>query len=186
MKTKHILTALATASLIVGGQALAQGRGGGHGGGNAGGQGMGRGGGGVDVGTRGGIGTGLDRARVNTDITTGTRVGRDFGISTRTDARANSQGPANANPRARARASENSVLATDRVVPDLSALETGLLVRDSTGADIGTVVRINRSNDGTIRNVLVRGGNGRTFPLAPNSLTISGDIVTATDFTLDD
>jgi hypothetical protein len=168
MQGRHLLTALATASLIVGAQALAQGRGGGHGGGH------GQGGVGVGVGstTRGNVGAGIDRNRMNTDV----------GVRTRTDARVDARGPERANARARARANDRSVLATGRVSPDLSLLRTGLMVRDSTGASLGTIARINRSGDGTIRNVLVRNRNGRsrTIPVAPNSLSIDGDIVTTT------
>ena len=172
MKTNYILTTLATASLVVGGQALAQGRGGGHG------QGHGVGGVGVGLGTstRGGIGVGVDRDRINADV----------GIRTRTDARLQSRGPERANPRARARANSNSVLATGRTAVDLSSLTPGLVVRDSAGARIGTVARINRASDGRIVNVLVRDTSGRTIPLAPNSLTISGGVVTTTNFTVDD
>ena len=181
MQGKHILTALATASLIVGGQALAQGRGGGHGGGQGGGHGGGHGQGGVGVGvgssTHGNFGTGIDRTHMDMDV----------GVRTRTDARLDSRGPENADPRARARANDNSVLATGRVSPDLSLLRTGLVVRDSTGASLGTIARINRAGDGSVRNVLVRDSEGRTrtIPVAPNSLTIDGDIVTTTLLDLD-
>ena len=186
MNSRHILMALATAGLMVGGQALAQGRGGGHGGGHgAGGVGMGAGGtvrGGLD---RMGPNTDIMRGRMDTrnDITTGTRVGRDFGVRSRTDARVDSQGPANASARARARANDNSVLATGRVTSDLSLLRDGLVVRDSTGAELGTIARINRTGDGRIVNVLVRDedGRSRTIPVAPNSLSISSDIVTVLD-----
>jgi hypothetical protein len=186
MKSRHILAALATASLIAGGSALAQGRGGGHG------QGHGAGGLGVNVGgsAQGGVRAGADPIRVNTGVNTGvdvrqqtgTRVGRDFGVRTRTDARVNSQGPANANPRARARANGNSVLATGRTGADLSALRTGLTVRNTAGATLGTIVRINRANDGRIVNVLVRAQDGRrrTLPVAPNTISVSGDVVTTT------
>ena len=153
MRTKHILTALAATSLIVGGQALAQGRGGGHG--------HGAGHAGAGAGTHGGPGHGVDR---------------------RTDARTNSQGPAHANDRARVRANDNSVLATGRTSTDLSLLRRGLVVRNSTGTTLGTISRINRASDGRIVNVLVRDpdGRSRTIPVAPNSLTINGDIVTTT------
>ena len=187
MKTKHILTALATASLIVGGQALAQGRGGGHGGGH--------GAGGVSVGgsAQGRLGGGLDRTRVNTDVgvraQTGTRVGRDFRIQTRTQARARSQGRAHASDRGIERSNENSVLHdADVIAPDLSALATGLTVRNSNGVTIGTVDRIVRSNDGRIRSVLVSGADGqrRTIQLRPGTLSVSGDIVTTTDVRVND
>ena len=173
MKTNLILTTLATASLIVGGQALAQGRGGGHGGGHGqAGARVGLPGVGLGTSTRGGIGVGVGRDRVNADV----------GVRTRTDARLRSQGPAHANPRARARANHHSVLADGRVASDLSLLRTGLVVRNGAGVRLGTVTRINRANDGRIVNVLVRDTRGRTMPLAPNSLSVSGDIVTTTMF----
>jgi len=178
MKTKPILAALATASLIVGGQALAQGRGGGGGHGH-GGTGVGAG-----VGSHGGIGTGGARVGTGVDVrgNAHTGTGRDFGIRTRTDARARSQGPAHANDRARARANENSVLATGRTSTDLSLLRSGLTVRDSSGLTLGTIARVNRTEDGRIVNVLVRDRDGRrrTIPVAPNTLSINGDVVTTT------
>jgi hypothetical protein len=78
--TKHILIALAGVSLLAGGQAVAQGRGGGHG--NA----------GMGAAMRGGP----DRI--------------DMGIDTRLDARANSQGRFHASDRAMLRSNRNSAL----------------------------------------------------------------------------
>ena len=169
MNSRHILTALATASLVAGGSALAQGRGGGHGGGH--GQGHG-----VGVGV--GVGVGHDRIRVDSDIRR-----NDVGVNTRDDARLNSRGPDNANVRARARANDNSVLARGRVSTDLTLLRTGLVVRNSAGTNLGTIRRINRTRDGRIVNVLVRDplGRSRTIPVAPNSLRISGGLVTVID-----
>jgi hypothetical protein len=156
MKRTYLLTALATAALVVGGPALAQGRGGGHGGGH-------------------GVGVGATAH--------GGLLGRDFGVQTRTDARLNSQGPAHANARARARANQNSVLATGRTTTDLSLLRNGLVVQNSAGTRLGTIARINRTGDGRIVNVLVRDrttGRMRTIPVAPNTLSINGDLVTTT------
>ena len=181
MKRTHLLTALATAALVAGGPALAQGRGGGHGGG------MGGGLAGTAHGGLGGTlgGHGLGNTRVNTDLDARghSGVGRDFGVRTRTDARLNSQGPAHANARARARANQNSVLATGRTTTDLSLLRNGLVVQNSAGTRLGTIARINRTGDGRVVNVLVRDrttGRMRTIPVAPNTLTINGDLVTTT------
>lgn len=166
MRTRHILLALAGASVIAGGQALAQGRGGGHGGGHGMGAGVGARGG-IDVG-RGGIDLGgraigrIDRD----DIRTVTRVGFDR----RTDARINSQGSANASARARARANPNSAIHDPDALIDLTDLATGQVVLNADGEVIGTIVRINRSSDGRISNVLVR-GDGRTIPIFPNTIT---------------
>ena len=169
MQARQILAALATTSLILGGQALAQGRGGGHG----------KGGVGVSVGSsnRANVGVGSDRRGIDTRV----------GVRTRTDARVNSRGPDRANARAMARADGRSVLTSGRASADLSLLRTGLTVRDSTGAALGTIARINRSSDGVIRNLLVRDrdGRSRTIPVAPNSVSIAGDVVTTTLLDLD-
>lgn len=64
---------------------------------------------------------------------------------------------------------------------DLSALEVGLTVRTAAGVEIGTIRRINRSSDGTIRSVIVsRAGRPGNLRLAPETLTISDGIVTTT------
>ena len=97
--TRHILMALAGISLVAGGQALAQGRGGGHGGGHGVGGGL-------------GLGAGLQRGgpdRVN------------VGIDARTEARANSQGRFHASERARLRANRNSALFVDDDDIDIDA-----------------------------------------------------------------
>jgi hypothetical protein len=169
MKSKSILLALASASLIVGGQAIAQGRGGGHGGGagaHAGG----------NAGAHGGGLGGSMHGSMDMD------AGRGRGVDVRTDARLNSRGPEHASDRAIERANENSVLSgTTRTRADLSALRTGLTVRNSTGTELGTIRRINRSADGSVRSVLVSSATGnRTIPVRPGTLSISGDVVTTT------
>lgn len=100
------------------------------------------------------------------------------GVETRTRARANSQGAVNANPRARARANSNSALHANVVTP-LAGVSTGMSVVGSNGMALGTVTRVNRAADGTIRNVLVRTADGarRTISLAPGSLTLNGDVL---------
>ena len=153
------MLALATASLIAGGQAIAQGRGGGQGGGHGGGQGMGQG-----VGNPG-MGQGVGRIDTRIDADVGQR-----GIEARTEARANARAPERASDRAIERANENSVLAgTERPpVADLSGLREGLTVRSSAGAEIGTIRRVNRSSDGSVRSVLVASADGqRTIPVRP-------------------
>jgi hypothetical protein len=158
MDSKTLLIALAGAGLIVGGQALAQGRGGGHGGGMSGG-----------ASAHGSMGS------------MGGQMGR--GIDVRTDARVNSQGPAHASDRAIERADENSVLHGTVRPPraDLSSLRAGLTVRNSAGTTLGTIRRVNRSADGSVRSVLVASADGpRTIPVRPGTLSISGDVVTTT------
>jgi hypothetical protein len=155
MYSKTLLIALAGAGLIVGGQALAQGRGGGHGGGMGGG--------------------------ASAHGSMGSQMGR--GIDVRTDARVNSQGPAHASDRAIERANENSVLNGTVRPPaaNLAALRAGLTVRNSAGTRLGTIRRVNRSADGSVRSVLIASADGhRTIPVRPGSLSISGDVVTTT------
>ncbi len=158
--TRRIMTAaLAGAALFVAGPLIAA-PGGGHGGGQGGGH-----GGGVGVGAGAGIGMG----------------NRGIGLDTRTDARINSRGPAHASDRALERANENSVLAGTVRTRTLADLSTGMTVRDTNGVTIGTVTRVLRSGDGTVRNVLVRASGGtRVIPLAPSTLSVSGGAVTTT------
>ena len=196
MNSRHLLTALATAALITGGQALAQGRGGGQGGGNAGGHGGGNAGG-MGGGNAGGMG------RVDTGTMTGdvdvrgradmdTRAGQDRGgtnhdilgrlrggSSARSNRRANSQGPAHASDTGIENSNENSVLHDETAAaPDLTGLRDGLVVNDSSGTRIGTVSRIVTADNGRIVNVFVTDANGRQIRLAPGSLSLSGDVVT--------
>jgi hypothetical protein len=160
MNRNYLLTALATASLMVGGQALAQGRGGGHG----------QGGVGIGAQTRGGVG-----------VRVGTPRGNRVGVETRTRARVNSQGPVHANIRARTRANENSVLRADLLPPNLVGLRTGLTVRNRAGARIGTISRIVTSDDGRVRTVLVTGADGRhRIRLSPSTIIVDGDVATTT------
>ncbi|MFN3726112.1 MAG: hypothetical protein ACK4SZ_07375 [Allosphingosinicella sp.] len=109
------------------------------------------------------------------------RARNTTGVETRTRARANSQGAANANPRALERANANSALRTTTVTP-LTGLSAGMSVVGSNGMPLGTVTRVNRAADGTIRNVLVRTTDGarRTISLAPGSLTLNGDVLVTT------
>ena len=173
MKRKIILTALATASLIVGGPGIAQGRGGGQGAGQGGGHG-GSHGAGHGPGAGPGVGHGND----------GGALGANHGRDVREEARDNSQGPANANDRAREQANENSVLADGTTAtPDLSALREGLTVVDSDGNSLGTIRRVSRSNDGTVRNVLVTSTDGRrrVIRVAPGTVRLNGDMVVTTE-----
>lgn len=176
MKSRTFLLALASASLIAGGQAIAQGRGGGHGGGHGGGMGMGQDGG-HGMGQRGG-----PELRGQGRMDVGIDRGRQRGVETRTRARVNARAPDRASDRAIERANENSVLSgTERPRPDLSSLRTGLTVRNSAGVELGTIRRVNRSSDGTVRSVLIASAEGeRTIPVRPGTLSISGDVVTTT------
>lgn len=158
MIRKILGAAIASTAIALAGPALAEPGGGGHGGGGA----------PVSIPSGGPSQTGID-------------------------ARVNSQGPANASPTGIEHSSPNSVLhdtttttTTTRVRGQgvmssaLPGLSKGLTVRNSAGTDIGTVSRIVTDANGTIRAVLVTSSTGRTFRLAPSTLTISGGVVTTT------
>jgi sporulation protein YlmC with PRC-barrel domain len=169
MPRKPILTALASAAILCGGQALAQ-HGGGPGGGGGGGHGGGPGGGagGMGMGNAGGPG-GMGNAGGMND---------DFGASMRDMGRANSQGPANASATGIAHANENSVLAgttgTNTVTSGaLAGVTTGMPVY-SNGTQVGTVQQIRMAGNGSVALVLVKGANGGLFPVPANKLSLSG------------
>lgn len=97
----------------------------------------------------------------------------------------NSQGLAHASANGIAHASPNSVLARGSVSStSLPGLTTGLTVQNSTGTTVGTVSRVITGTDGSIRAVVVTSASGRTYTLAPNTLNISGSVVTTTSTTL--
>ncbi len=103
------------------------------------------------------------------------------GITQRNEARVNREGPENASPTGVANANQHAGLSSTTAGADLSGLTTGLTVKDSSGATVGTVRKIEKSKDGTVRNVLVDAANGnRTVRLAPDSLSLSGGVVTTT------
>jgi hypothetical protein len=80
-----------------------------------------------------------------------------------------------------ARANANSVLARGAVqATALPGLTTGLMVKDNAGATIGTVNQVVMGTDGSIRAVIVTRTDGSTVRLMPNTLTISGGVVTST------
>jgi len=64
----------------------------------------------------------------------------------------------------------------------LADLRTGLTVKNAAGTTLGTVSRIERSADGTVRAVLVATDSGarKVLRLAPDSLSVSGGVVTTT------
>jgi len=96
-----------------------------------------------------------------------------------------SQGPANASPTGISHANENSVLARGSVSgTSLTGLTTGLTVQNSSGTSIGTVSQVITGSDGSIRAVVVTGTDGKTYRLAPSTLSISGNIVTTTSTTI--
>lgn len=93
----------------------------------------------------------------------------------------NSKGPTHASPTGIAHANQNSVLARGSVqASTLPGLTTGLTVNNSSGTSIGTVSQIVTGTDGSIRLVIVTNDSGQTFRLAPDTLSISGGVVTTT------
>lgn len=102
-------------------------------------------------------------------------------VTTPTTRATNSQGLTNASPNAIARANSNSVLARAAVPASaLPGLTTGLTVNNSSGVTLGTVSQVVTGTDGSIRLVIVTSPTGQTIRLAPNTLSISGGIVTTT------
>jgi hypothetical protein len=101
--------------------------------------------------------------------------------STNSQATTHRQGPANASPTGIAHASSDSVLARGAVASStLPGLTTGLVVRNSGGTQVGTVTRVITGPNNTVRAVVVTSTSGKTYTLAPSSLSISGNIVTTT------
>lgn len=201
MLSKSILCALASAAMIPA-AAFAQhgggpGGGGGHGGGppagvgggmgnGAMGSGMGNGAIGGGMGNAGGIGGGM-----------GGGLG-SVGVTTRDQARMNSQGPANASATGIAHANSNSVLSgagstsvstssLNRMFPGttttttvtsgtFAGLTTGMTLM-SNGTAVGTVQQIRTSGSGSVAVVIVRGTNGGLFAVPANKLSLSGGVL---------
>jgi len=186
MRRKLILTALASAAILCGGQALAQhggGPGGGGGGGHGGGPGAAGGMGGMGgIGNAGGFGPGGPAGMGNAGGMNG-----DFGASMRDQGRLNSQGPAHASATGIANANANSVLAgttaSNRVTSGaLSGVTTGMPVY-SNGTLVGTVQQIRMAGNGSVALVLVKGSNGGIFPVPANKLSFaSGTLSTSARF----
>ena len=107
--------------------------------------------------------------------------GNMMGITTRDSARLNSQGPMHASPTGIAHANQNSVLAGASVVAGpLTGLSVGSTIFDVNGMPVGTVERIVPSSNRFVSNVLVRGTDGRIYPLSPISLSLNGSLWTTT------
>lgn len=105
----------------------------------------------------------------------------DAAASANAQAAENSQGVMNANTRAVGQANANSALAAGAVAASaLPGLTTGLNVKTSAGASLGTVSQVVTGADGSIRLVIVAGADGKTYRLLPNQLSIDGGVVTTT------
>ena len=113
----------------------------------------------------------LNRPMSTTDVTG----------SANTQATTNSQGPAHASTTGIAHANEHSVLASGAVAATaLPGLTTGLVVNNSGGTQVGTVTKVITGPNNTIRAVVVTSTSGKTYTLAPSTLSISGSVVTTT------
>jgi hypothetical protein len=108
-------------------------------------------------------------------------VNANANTSTSTTNAVKSQGLQHASPTGIANASPNSVLARAGVQASaLPGLTTGLTVQNSSGTSLGTVSQVITGKDGSIRAVVVTDTSGKTMTLAPNTLNISGGVVTTT------
>ena len=59
----------------------------------------------------------------------------------------------------------------------LPGLTTGLAVKTSTGALIGTVSQVVTASDGSLQMVMVTGVDGRSYSLLPSQLSIENGVV---------
>jgi hypothetical protein len=109
----------------------------------------------------------------------GINGGTSVGVASRTQARANSQGPVHASATGIAHANQNSVLAGASSATPLTGVTAGMSVMQN-GAQVGTVQRVLTNGQGTIVRVLVQGSNGRIYSLSPTQLSLSGSTLTAT------
>jgi hypothetical protein len=96
-------------------------------------------------------------------------------MATSSQRRLNSQGPLHASATGIAHANSHSVLA-GATTSTLTGVSVGMPLF-SNGVQVGTVTRVVTAN-GVITRVLVQGTNGRTYALAPSTLTASGGTVT--------
>ena len=167
MFVKTFSAAGLAAAIVVAGPAFAQAHGG-HGGGPP-----------ATAGGSNGHGPGMNMPSMSTDTTTQTTTGTNYNPNS--PAAQNSQGPANASPTGISHANQNSVLARGAVSGStLPGLTSGLTVQNSSGTSVGTVSQVITGSDGSIRAVVVTGTDGKTYRLAPSSLSISGGVVTTT------
>ena len=173
MHRKLIFSALASAAILCGGQALAAGGPGGGGGGPGGG---GHGGGMGDHG--GGMGN------MGGSSAHGDDFGAGMGAMNRDDGRLNSQGPDHASATGIANANANSVLAgttaTNRVTNGALAGVTDGMAVFFNGMQVGTVQQIRLAGNGSVALVLVKASNGAIFPVPANKLTLANGTLSTT------
>lgn len=118
-----------------------------------------------------------ERANANSAITSTTS---GSSTSRADDARANRQGPSHASDQGVAHADAHAGLGAATTGGSLANLGVGMTVKDASGTVLGKVSHVQRSDDGTVRTVLVAAEHHRTLRLAPDTLTLNGDIATTT------
>lgn len=119
--------------------------------------------------------TGIDHGGVNSGLGATTTTNPATGVS---------QGPMHASTTGIANANTRSVLAGGAVAGTaLPGLTTGLAVQTSTGTTLGKVSKVVTDTKGNIRLVVVTSATGKTYRLAPSTLSISGGVVTTTSAT---
>lgn len=185
MRGKLILYAFATAALIPSAALAQHGGGGGPPAGVGGGMGHATGLGGT-MGNAGGMGNGGVGGGMG--ISAGSMGGaggiNDIGVTTRDQARMNSQGPAHASSTGIEHANQNSVLAgtnstTTVTSGALAGLTTGATLY-SNGTAVGTVQQIRTTGKGSVAVVVVKGTNGGLYAVPANKLSFSGGTLSTT------
>ena len=106
---------------------------------------------------------------------------KETGVEASNQARLNSQGLQHASVTGISHANQHSVLASGSVAStSLPGLTNGLAVKTTSGSTLGTVSQVVTASDGSIRLVIVTSTSGQTYRLSPNSLSISGGVLTTT------
>jgi hypothetical protein len=108
----------------------------------------------------------------------------DIGVTTRDQARVNSQGLAHASTTGIDHANQNSVLAgtgTTRTVTRgaLAGLTTGATLF-SNGTAVGIVQQIRITGNGSVAVIVVKGSNGGLYAVPANKLSLSGGTLSTT------
>lgn len=104
------------------------------------------------------------RTDANVDAATGSRMKGDTFTGSRIPRGDRSEG------------SGASVRSSSSLTADID----GLAVVDSEGTSVGTVTGVTTKGNGSVRTVQVTLSDGQIITLAPNSLTLNGDVLTTT------
>lgn len=164
MTRNKILASIATIAIVASAPTLAKPSGGGGGG-------QGHGQGGVNAGANVGLGKGG-----GTGAGASGRIGGVADVSTRVDSM-DSGSTTGIRGHAGTDISTRTNMGQGKI--NLSGVVDGMAVVDSTGATVGTVTDIStRGNSGKVRSVEVTLTDGTVITLAPNSLTLNGDVLT--------